>query len=237
MGSLSNALNTDSSELESKCLLVGEVVKHRLPSHVGRLGDVVHCRPGDTALVKQPIGRVKKRIVDRPPFALAAPHLQNVVHRCSIPKHVLSTPVNLVLRNHMHIWSVTVSDMPTVEEWEAERERLNAVVLDNANLNVRRFFALDHQAYVDGALSANVKELLGLVASLVLRCDDCITYHVIRCREEGVTSEEVVEAMNVGLVVGGSIVIPHLRRAMERWQEVQARTDVSSSAAAPHSGH
>lgn len=111
----------------------------------------------------------------------------------------------------------------SLEEWESERERLNAVVLDNANLNVRRFFALDHHAYVDGALTPKVKEMLGLVASLVLRCDDCVTYHVIRCHEEGVTAEEAVEAMNVGLVVGGSIVIPHLRRAIERWREVEAR--------------
>src|SRR5947209_20588128 len=99
----------------------------------------------------------------------------------------------------------------SVEEWELERERLNAVVLDHSDLNVKRFFALDHQAYVDGALPAKTKEMLGLVASLVLRCDDCITYHVIRCNEEGVQHDEMVEAMNVGLVVGGSIVIPHLR--------------------------
>ncbi|MBV9278835.1 MAG: carboxymuconolactone decarboxylase family protein [Chloroflexi bacterium] len=111
----------------------------------------------------------------------------------------------------------------TIEHWERERERLNALVLDNANLNVRRFFALDHQAYVDGALPARTKEMLGLVASLVLRCDDCITYHVIRCHEEGVTREEMIEAMNVGLVVGGSIVIPHLRRAVDRLRELEGR--------------
>lgn len=110
-----------------------------------------------------------------------------------------------------------------VDAWEAERERLNTLVTENGNLNVRRFFALDHQAYLDGALPAKTKELLGLVASLVLRCDDCVTYHVIRSCEEGVTQEEMVEALNVGLVVGGSIVIPHLRRAMNRLVEVERR--------------
>lgn len=127
-----------------------------------------------------------------------------------------------------------MADGLTVDEWEEERERLNSIVLDKANLNVRRFFALDHQAYVDGALPAKTKELLGLVASLVLRCDDCITYHVIRCHEEGVSRDEMVEAFNVGLVVGGSIVIPHLRRAMDRLVEVENRgqsaSDKSSSA-------
>jgi AhpD family alkylhydroperoxidase len=127
-----------------------------------------------------------------------------------------------------------MADGLTVDEWEEERERLNSIVLDKANLNVRRFFALDHQAYVDGALPAKTKELLGLVASLVLRCDDCITYHVIRCHEEGVSRDEMVEAFNVGLVVGGSIVIPHLRRAMDRLAEVEQRgqsaSDKSSSA-------
>ena len=121
----------------------------------------------------------------------------------------------------------------TIDHWEQERERLNALVLDHANLNVRRFFALDHQAYVDGVLPARTKELLGLVASLVLRCDDCITYHVLRCVEEGVTRDEMVEAMNVGLVVGGSIVIPHLRRAMERLTEAEKRSAVRDSAQIP----
>ena len=110
-----------------------------------------------------------------------------------------------------------------VEEWEQERERLNEIVLGADNLNIKRFFSLDHQAYVEGALPAKTKELLGLVASLVLRCDDCVTYHIIRAHDEGVTRDEMVEALNVGLVVGGSIVIPHLRRAMDRLLEVEAK--------------
>lgn len=108
----------------------------------------------------------------------------------------------------------------SVEEWQAEREILNEKVLSLAGLEIKRFFSLDGQTYRDGALPAKTKELLGLVASLVLRCDDCILYHTIRCKEEGVTSEEFQEAAAVGLVVGGSIVIPHLRRAAARWEEL-----------------
>ena len=111
-----------------------------------------------------------------------------------------------------------------LEEFRRERERLNEKLLGTGHKGIQRFFALDHQAYqAGGALSPKVKELMGLVASLVLRCDDCITYHVIRCVEEGATREEFLDTFNVALVVGGSIVIPHLRRAMERMEEAQER--------------
>lgn len=103
-----------------------------------------------------------------------------------------------------------------MKTFEEERSRLNEIVLSCGHLGIKRFFALDEQAYRAGALSPKVKELLGLVASLVLRCDDCVAYHLIRCREEGVTREEFAEALNVALVVGGSIVIPHVRVASER---------------------
>jgi len=109
-----------------------------------------------------------------------------------------------------------------LEQWQEYRERMNEKILGTDHLGIKRFFALDHQAYLEGALSPKVKELLGLVASLVLRCDDCITYHIIRCHEEGVTREEFLDAFNVALVVGGSITIPHLRRAFERLEEVEA---------------
>jgi AhpD family alkylhydroperoxidase len=98
---------------------------------------------------------------------------------------------------------------------------MNQRILDEGNLTINRFFALDGRAYEPGVLGTKTKELLGLVASLVLRCDDCVTYHVVRCREEGVTREEFLEAFGVGLVVGGSIVIPHLRRAMARLEELE----------------
>lgn len=97
-----------------------------------------------------------------------------------------------------------------------ERERLNEIVLSSDHLGIKRFYALDEQAYHDGALPARTKELLGLVASMVLRCDDCIAYHLAKCVDSGFTREELYDVFNVALVVGGSIVIPHLRTAADR---------------------
>ena len=102
-----------------------------------------------------------------------------------------------------------------VAEFTAFRQRMNERILAEPNQVVRRFFALDTQAYQAGALDVKTKELLGLVASLVLRCDDCISYHVAQCRDAGLNRDEMFEAFSVGLVVGGSIVIPHLRRAVD----------------------
>lgn len=109
-----------------------------------------------------------------------------------------------------------------LEEFREFRERMNARILEAGPLEIQRFFALDHQVYEDGALPAKTKELLGLVASLVLRCDDCVTYHIVRGREEGVTAEEFFEAFSVALVVGGSITIPHLRRAVATLDEISS---------------
>ena len=111
----------------------------------------------------------------------------------------------------------------SLDEFDAFRSRMNAEILAEDNLVVNRFFNLDTRTYEAGALDVKTKELLGLVASLVLRCDDCVTYHLLRCAEEGLTRAEVVEAMSVGLVVGGSTVIPHLRRAVDRLSEIEAR--------------
>jgi AhpD family alkylhydroperoxidase len=108
-----------------------------------------------------------------------------------------------------------------LEEFRAFRERMNARILESDNLEIKRFFALDTRAYEAGALPEKTKELMGLVASLVLRCDDCITYHIVRCREEGTTRAEFFEAFNVALVVGGSITIPHLRRAVATLDEIE----------------
>ncbi len=110
---------------------------------------------------------------------------------------------------------------PPLSDFHAFRQRMNELILGAGNLTINRFFALDHQAYQPGVLGTRTKEMLGLVASLVLRCDDCVTYHLVRCREEGVTREELLELFAVGLVVGGSIVIPHLRRAMARLEELE----------------
>jgi AhpD family alkylhydroperoxidase len=109
----------------------------------------------------------------------------------------------------------------SLTEYSEFRERMNREILDEGNLVVNRFFALDNRAYEAGVLDAQTKELLGLVASLVLRCDDCVTYHLTRCAEEKVTRAALFEALSVGLVVGGSITIPHFRRAVERWSELE----------------
>ena len=112
----------------------------------------------------------------------------------------------------------------SLAEFRAFREKMNAEILGEDNLVINRFFNLDGRGYEPGALDVKTKELLGLVASMVLRCDDCITYHVVRCQEEGITREQAFEAFSVGLVVGGSIVIPHLRRAVARWTELENET-------------
>lgn len=109
-----------------------------------------------------------------------------------------------------------------LEEFREFRERMNDRIREADNLEVNRFFALDSRAYEPGALEGRTKELMGLVASLVLRCDDCVTYHLVRCKEEGLTDEELFEAFAVALVVGGSIVIPHLRRAVDTMDELAA---------------
>jgi len=111
----------------------------------------------------------------------------------------------------------------TLDEFRKYRERMNEKLLGAGNLQIQRFFNLDTRAYEAGALSAKTKELLGLVASMVRRCDDCVTYHVVRCVEEGVNDAEFFEAFNVALVVGGSITIPHLRRAVERIEECRKK--------------
>ena len=109
-----------------------------------------------------------------------------------------------------------------LEEFRAYRERMNERILGSEHLGIKRFFNLDTAAYRDGALDASTKELLGLVASLVLRCNDCIDYHLIQCVDVGLSDEELHDAMNVGLVVGGSIVIPHLRHAFDTLDQLRA---------------
>lgn len=109
----------------------------------------------------------------------------------------------------------------TAEEFREERERLNDIVMENADINMKRFFNLDTKVYDDGALPAKTKEMLGLAASTVLRCDDCIQYHLIRCREEGVSDEELTEVLSIALLVGGSITIPHLRTAFNLWEDMK----------------
>jgi len=108
-----------------------------------------------------------------------------------------------------------------IEKFREERERLNQIVMKYGGTEIKRFYSIDSQVYRKGALPSKTKELLGLVASLVLRCDDCIKYHIIQCHQEGVKDDELQEALSIGLVVGGSITIPHLRRAFEAWDELK----------------
>ena len=105
---------------------------------------------------------------------------------------------------------------------------MNERLLGSNHLGIKRFFALDTQAYEDGALDKRTKELMGLTASVVLRCDDCITYHIKQCAGVGVTREQFLDAFNVALVVGGSITIPHLRRAIERVDQALAGNDTET---------
>ncbi len=116
-----------------------------------------------------------------------------------------------------------------VREFGEFRKRMNERILAEDNQVVRRFFALDTQTYKAGALDVKTKELLGLVASMVLRCDDCISYHVAQCKEVGISREEFFETFSVGLVVGGSIVIPHLRRAVDFLDQLETQADSADS--------
>lgn len=109
--------------------------------------------------------------------------------------------------------------MANQESFEQFRERMNKIILDEAPLEVKRFFSLDSQTYQDGALPVKTKELLGLSCSMVLRCDDCVRYHLRQCIDLGFSDEEIWEAMSVSLIIGGSIVIPHLRRAVALLQQ------------------
>ena len=111
----------------------------------------------------------------------------------------------------------------SLQDFKEFRSRMNDIILGAGNVTINRFFALDNRAYEAGALGVKTKEMLGLVSSMVLRCDDCITYHIERCRQEGATREEFVEVFSIALVVGGSIIIPHLRRAMARLEELDGR--------------
>lgn len=114
------------------------------------------------------------------------------------------------------------------EQFAHQREELNALTLSYLTSVGKRFFSLDQQVYRSGALTAQTKELIALVASLVLRCDDCVRYHLIRCHQFNLSDPEVVEAMEIGLIVGGSIVIPHLRRAVAFWRELRKSLEPES---------
>ena len=108
----------------------------------------------------------------------------------------------------------------TITEFNAYRSEMNDKILNSGFRDFKKFFALDNKAYINGALPAKTKELMGLVASMVLRCNDCILYHIDRSIQEGASREELLESFNIALIVGGSIVIPHLRFAMEQMDDI-----------------
>lgn len=112
-----------------------------------------------------------------------------------------------------------------VKEFNEYREKMNEKILSADNIVLKRLFNLDTNAYAEGALDVRVKEMLGLVASMVLRCDDCIKYHLGKCYEQKITTEEIFEVFAVANIVGGTIVIPHLRRAVEYWEGLNEGSD------------
>lgn len=111
--------------------------------------------------------------------------------------------------------------MSQVKQFNDYRSKMNEKILASDSLVIKRIFNLDTNAYAKGALDVKSKELIGLTCSLVLRCDDCVKYHLGKCQELGFSTAEVHEAMGVATLVGGTIVIPHLRRAYEYWEELQ----------------
>ena len=108
-----------------------------------------------------------------------------------------------------------------IEEFNAYRSKMNDKLLADNNKIIKRIFNLDTNAYAQGALDVKTKELLGLVASAVLRCDDCVKYHLESSHKEGASKEEVMETLSIATLVGGTIVVPHLRRAYEYWEELE----------------
>lgn len=110
-----------------------------------------------------------------------------------------------------------------VEEFNSYRSTMNEKLLADNNKIIKRIFNLDSNAFAKGALDVKTKELLGLVSSAVLRCDDCVKYHLQSCHDQGATKEEIMETLSIATLVGGTIVIPHLRRAYEYWEQLEHR--------------
>jgi len=119
--------------------------------------------------------------------------------------------------------------MSQLKEFNDYRSKMNEVILGKQNLVINRLFNLDTNTYAEGALNTRTKEMLGLVASMVLRCDDCIKYHLIKCQEQGVNTAEMYEIFAVANIVGGTIVIPHTRRAAEFWEELTGNVSIADA--------
>ena len=115
--------------------------------------------------------------------------------------------------------------MNTRKQFKKEREFLNDIVMNYANLEMKRFYNLDSSVYNEGSLSVKIKELMGLVASIVMRCEGCIKYHIIRCYEENIKDSELIESISIALIVGGSITIPHIREALKLWEQMKEKNE------------
>ena len=115
--------------------------------------------------------------------------------------------------------------MSKLDKFSQFRQKMNVIILDEGNREINRFFALDNRTYQDGKLPQQTKELMGLTASMVLRCDDCISYHILQAKKCGITREQFFEAFSIALIVGGSIVIPHLRRAVDFLEQIEKKKD------------
>ena len=124
--------------------------------------------------------------------------------------------------NSLTVTSDKILSMSLVKEFNDYRTKMNEVILSKNNLVMKRLWNLDTNTYEDGALDKKTKEMLGLVASLVLRCDDCIKYHLGKSHELGITTDQMYEIFAVANIVGGTIVIPHTRRAAEYWEELES---------------
>lgn len=111
--------------------------------------------------------------------------------------------------------------MGLVEDFNTYRSAMNQRIMESESLVIKRLFNLDTNAYSEGQIDVKTKELIGLSCSLVLRCDDCVRYHLGKCNEVGLSTAQVQEAMGIATLIGGTIVIPHLRRAFEYWDELQ----------------
>lgn len=128
----------------------------------------------------------------------------------------------------LSLWFKTITNlMSLVSEFNEYRQRMNEKILDADNKVLKRIFNLDTNTFAGGALSSKTKEAIGLACSMVLRCDDCVRYHIGKCHDEGFTKEEMYEIFSIATLIGGTIVIPHLRRAAEYWEALQENAKVS----------
>ena len=115
-----------------------------------------------------------------------------------------------------------------ISDFQEYREKMNGKILGSGNKVMKRIYSVDTLAYQEGALTTHTKEMLGLVSSMVLRCDDCIKYHLEKCHELGLTNEEIFEVFSIANLVGGTIVIPHTRRAVEYWEALNQKAGINA---------